>query len=1201
MTHMTEVNFADFQMEERYKKLERTLKLASLRQENRTEDVSWPLLTSPSISSINADPFDSTTNIPSLQVSKIDSEVVSSSNNLRNILLKKKGINSNHKMIATSSVKKFREENDCLKDRLMMPPPNFNNHFCIKKKLNSLTSPNAKSLPRIRSNSSDIDIESPKKKGNHRFSSNDGNYIDSFVPLQISCDNFENKNVRMFTKWKVMLNEQNELVIKGKIECGKVAQSKPIVRRLTSTKIVSVFKHLYHLQGNIVDDEYELPDYVRGKFYSGFPDDWENVYQIWRTFVQQGYSATFRWPTPITDSDDDLRSEITDITFVNSKSPKDKRSNLTPFEEFYASEASVNLDCTYNILQTKEKQNFNSHSCQKSDSFTQTCLSDTIKNSPYREVSIQSLKNQYGNDKENINLNCTKTTVNSLKDKLNVIVNNLTNKNCDEECVGKIIEIFDCLNYVVSYGTVKYNGSNIENSKLKGDKHIVEERYNGINDKSQNWVESESISLQHPVNSKVANYNNSSQRKRTFAEMSKNNDISTSDSENEIYVGVPRIPINRIIRQKDILLKPCKRRIRKKTMYQKHDDIEKQHISNAPSIMSDNNNGSYIKTIRSEKVNVTNFNDSSISIIEDERAHLKVKGCISSNIQNNVDKYVKSDIMEREQWGKPNDFTEIEDTHEIQKHSVQQNSTVINKPINYLQYSNKNTTDNDPEFTVAKKCNNTMTQTNSYLEENRHKNDQYQNHSSCQQYEELLLHPKNTMTEMTKPVVISSVPIDIKIRNTQLHFLQDPKVNVIKDENKAIKDLNEKVKNRNLTKKKSPMKSNVISITNSNLLSDSTQYSEECSNIQSSNVDPIILKKSLQDNLKVSRDNKFVNNCKPKLLSAWTPNILSKSGLHLIFEGKLLNEVGHIIHRKFKTDIIFRRVSQKLVETIHHEFYQLIGDLNDTKHVVPKELVNQCRYGCPTNIEQFCEIWKSLENADITDSVHIINVGVSSKGRRIIPPLSYWRGERVVLKDNNPVYNPGTSQNSLIVSPHKSSAKSNDIKRRKNRSDSSKKNHLDILAQNVPTISPEKLVKSTKNNTKLVGHNRPTRIVTRSKRKALQEVSESSVSSDGKNISAYENQKMTFNSGNIISKDDVESINAENLHESHINLVTTKPTKIRSNARKDIEPNTSLSTLPKQILGNQPSAGKYRDVVYTYYQDVAGKNDILSDDQVSHV
>lgn len=68
----------------------------------------------------------------------------------------------------------------------------------------------------------------------------------------------------------------------------------------------------------------------------------------------------------------------------------------------------------------------------------------------------------------------------------------------------------------------------------------------------------------------------------------------------------------------------------------------------------------------------------------------------------------------------------------------------------------------------------------------------------------------------------------------------------------------------------------------------------------------------------------------------------------------------------------------------------------------------------------------------------------------IFEPLPF-SGERIVLKDNNPVYNPGTSQNSLIVSPHKSSAKSNDIKKRKNRSDSSKNKQLNILAQ-VTTI-----------------------------------------------------------------------------------------------------------------------------------------------------
>ena len=35
---------------------------------------------------------------------------------------------------------------------------------------------------------------------------------------------------------------------------GKVARSKPILQRLTSNKIKSVYNHIYILDGNIVDD-----------------------------------------------------------------------------------------------------------------------------------------------------------------------------------------------------------------------------------------------------------------------------------------------------------------------------------------------------------------------------------------------------------------------------------------------------------------------------------------------------------------------------------------------------------------------------------------------------------------------------------------------------------------------------------------------------------------------------------------------------------------------------------------------------------------------------------------------------------------------------------------------------------------------------------------------------------------------------------
>lgn len=35
---------------------------------------------------------------------------------------------------------------------------------------------------------------------------------------------------------------------------GKIARSKPVIRRITSTKVQSIYKHIYVLDGTVVDD-----------------------------------------------------------------------------------------------------------------------------------------------------------------------------------------------------------------------------------------------------------------------------------------------------------------------------------------------------------------------------------------------------------------------------------------------------------------------------------------------------------------------------------------------------------------------------------------------------------------------------------------------------------------------------------------------------------------------------------------------------------------------------------------------------------------------------------------------------------------------------------------------------------------------------------------------------------------------------------
>lgn len=557
-------------------------------------------------------------------------------------------------------------------------------------------------------------------------------------------------------------------------------------------------------------------------------------------FVQQGCSATFRWPTPITDSDDDIKSEITDITFAYSTSPKNKISPKKCLSE----------------QKIKNKQNSHSYN-KKIDSFTQTHISDVTENLCYNGENIQFLINQYNNNKENykqkdnMNLNYChiKNKTKNVNDILNVIVNNLTDKNCSQEYISKIFEILDCLNYVVSYKSIQ-DRSNIEHTKLKQDIQI-EEKNSEINYNLSEYNQSEI----------VKNYNDSLSKKRTFTEM---NNTSTSDSESAIYTGIPKIPIERIIRQKKTLLKSSKRKIRKKEILQNHNTQDKQCISNI-SIPD------YCTNVRSEKIDCTKFNDSSISITEDERDYLKVND-ICSNFQNNVcDKYVEPKIIKEDE----------ENLYRIHKYFAQKDTT-IHKSVKSLQDSHEKIKKNECKTIMIETPKNIMQETNSCIEANNKNN---QNHFSHQQQKEFSSYSKNTINETTKPIVLSSIPIDVEIKNKQLCILQNPKESLIEDENKIIEELRE-IKKR--TYQKSPIKFNTTSKKNSNSLSDSEQHFKENIKIQPNNMDSIITKRSSYDNSKISKNNKLTDDIEPKLLSDWTPRVLFKSGLNLIFEGNLL-------------------------------------------------------------------------------------------------------------------------------------------------------------------------------------------------------------------------------------------------------------------------------------------------------------------------
>ncbi|XP_051159265.1 uncharacterized protein LOC127280354 [Leptopilina boulardi] len=92
--------------------------------------------------------------------------------------------------------------------------------------------------------------------------------------------------------------------------------------------------------------------------------------------------------------------------------------------------------------------------------------------------------------------------------------------------------------------------------------------------------------------------------------------------------------------------------------------------------------------------------------------------------------------------------------------------------------------------------------------------------------------------------------------------------------------------------------------------------------------------------------------------------------------------------KKFTTSQIIKRISSFVIKTADYKFYKLVGEINIKKHVVPKELLPQCRTGCPVNIDEFCATWLKLKGDD----------------------------ERVIMKDGDTVFKSGNLKEKFVTS-----------------------------------------------------------------------------------------------------------------------------------------------------------------------------------------
>ncbi|XP_029678138.1 uncharacterized protein LOC115244558 isoform X1 [Formica exsecta] len=1242
---MKSTTFEDFQIDERFKKLERSMKLAVLRKAHSDNGKVLPIAKSqPSISSTNLDSLDSSCRIPSLQTSMVQSEVLASSNNLRNLLLRKKNYKTNQEIMASSSIKQHNiKQDNHLNDRYVMPPPMRNTVYCTSKK----TQGNISTLSNYETaasnflnrpvQSSTMNTSSLNSAASYVSTNRNTNkeYLHSLAAPMTPTNNLQRID-RIFSKWKVMLNNHYELIIKGTLECGRVAHSKPVIRRYSATCVESKYKNIYSLQGNIVDETNVLPDYIRGKFHNGFPDDWENVYQIWRTYVSQGCRVTFRWPTRITDSDDDLKSELTELTCIRTTNNKTIPMEINESIEYIKSDSPSDKSSK----NEKKYHNCSTHSFQRYEEntsfvkpFTSNFEKDIISIAQTRNIMSVHNEDNEQNIKSNVNPVVSSKGMNKLKDiihedKLHIIINNLADRNCSPKYIDKIIEMFECLDYIVSYKAksectddsavfVNYGMSSkpetipLQSSLSCNNSCTNTNKFgNGIMEQSKNYMhptdlrygnikdDSNSAQLSNPMNIKPEHYNNN----------------DSDESESETYTGVPKISkIERVLHARKASRKIYNHKVRKKRENPQYNTkrIENESECAHAAISIANNNKS-------------SFSESAISITKDEVKTINMRKCdeIINNAQrsredtfcshprrNNFDVYgANKPAMQTEQ---PPDAFEAQRVNlnvlaKEQKvsHKIQENAySQFVADTNYATNSN-----NDVKIISInmQKRDGNMIASHSNLKQDiviSSESDFPEKPLVLRESRrEFIEQPKSeTATKRSKPSIISSIPVNLKLKikkaDSKPEQLQASDVSIIEiEEGKQYTNIQPL---EQVQKKKSVSKMSTVT-TEATIANDS--YSTTAAN-DKKKIFPTTNKDINPTNLtnptiEQRKRNKLEIENNPKVLCAWMPKVMyyakSKFQLGLTFEGNLLNEAGHVVHRKFTTDIVLKRLSATLIETVNHEFYKLFGHLKDNKHVIPKKLAKQCRNGCPANIEKFCLAWKSLQNCQIQTmsekphdtSMNSLNTSVSLRGRRIVPPLSYWTGERITLKDNNLVYDPGNSQESSLYSLIDSSKLSSEKTKKQ------KVNFKNTSEEQKQLFKSNEIPGTNKNQTIIIKKTPSSNKSPMTKAANSTKRSEKSNKSRKSRINGKRHIKQSLTFSSTDSSEEEQNVFPLKRMRTRPSTKREAPSQYTMTLRKRRKIEASPNSTKPQ---NSPTKKTRHNMTYTYYKDILPAEDFLSE------
>lgn len=468
--------FRDLQKDARFKRLERNSELTRIQKHNAPPLPASANISISGISSIDGDkPLSDLTHCgSSIGSFGAGSVVLASSNNFRRRLSENLNTGSNIGPAASSVFKQSLENQRINKGRATTPLPaaltrcKTQSLYKSKQKRHAVTSSPKTSFSQSLENQM---RNSPMQETSRR----DRNAL-------AETNNKAPRHTRVFRNWIVRLNVSGQIIVRGRLESGELVRSKPVKQRLSQTTVVSVFNWRYHLLGDIDDVRKEMPEYVREKFRNGFPMDWESVRQIWQDYRTSGCTSRFRWPKPLTESDDDTQSDISYVTVSDS----DTYSRLSASRVSVQTKPSktverVERSAEMQEIRSQRKQVPQDPGISRIHSIT-TQYSEAEARVSALELSSKSIEKKKGATVDGPLVNQNQSTNRSTrfneihrqecagsqnvipKWKVDAVVDNLTNKNCSKECIDKIVGAMNCINGLFAMPTT----NNIDNPAAGG-------------------------------------------------------------------------------------------------------------------------------------------------------------------------------------------------------------------------------------------------------------------------------------------------------------------------------------------------------------------------------------------------------------------------------------------------------------------------------------------------------------------------------------------------------------------------------------------------------------------------------------------------------------------------------------------------------------------------------------------------------------